>query len=71
VGPSRQREGGVGCVPLQGEALLGQGRFGGWAKMAPLAFSYFFFLFLFLFSDLFNIFCKNASIQFKQIPKFF
>jgi hypothetical protein len=41
-------------------------------KAPPRPFSYFLFLSLFFFGfcELFQMFCKNASNHFKQIPKF-
>jgi hypothetical protein len=47
--PSRQREEASAAYPFGAGALLGQGRFGSWAEMAPLAFSYFLISFSFFF----------------------
>jgi hypothetical protein len=67
VGPSHQREEGVGCVPLRGEAVLGHGpdlELGWFGSPGLLLFFYFFFLFFILKSELFQI---PLQIWFKPI----
>jgi hypothetical protein len=63
-----------GSVPIRYGGVLGHGPILGIGRMASpwpfLPFLFLFLFFLFFFSELFQIFCKNASNHFKQIPKF-
>jgi hypothetical protein len=63
-----------GRVPFRAEAVLGRGRFSGWAEMAPLSPFLFFFVlssFLFLFSYFLYNFCINSSNNVKPISNLF
>jgi hypothetical protein len=73
MGPVCQREERGGRVPFRAEAVLGRGRFGGWAEMAsPSLFLFFFVLssFLFLFLVYFISFSKLVQIDSNQFVNF-